>query len=307
MVNQRYQIFMAAVLATAVVVFPSSVYAQDGRLSLAERVARMEQQLQGQQGGATLEQLNRINELQTEVQELRGVVEQQQFEIENLKKRARDQFVDLDSRVSRMGGAAGAGSAQSAAEAAEAGQPPYATEPQEGFQDVAPVVDPYAPPKGAPIETRDRRPPSNAIEVAPVPPPPGGVAGVGEKAEYDAARALLDAGQYASAARAFAEFVRKNPNGELTANALYWLGESYYVTQNFQVALDTFRDLIARFPDSNKVADAMLKVGYCHFELQQFDDAEIALNEVISRYPDTTVARLAQGRLRALQTDRGSR
>ena len=51
----------------------------------------------------------------------------------------------------------------------------------------------------------------------------------------------------------------------------------------------------------------MLKVGYCHFELQQFDDAEIALNEVISRYPDTTVARLAQGRLRALQTDRGAR
>ncbi len=307
MVNQRYQNFVAAVLATAVVVFPSALAAQDGRLSLAERVARMEQQLQGQQGGATLEQLNRINELQTEVQELRGVVEQQQFEIENLKKRARDQFVDLDTRVSRMGGAAGADAAQSAAEAAEAGQPPYATEPQEGFQDVAPAVDPYAPPRGASTELRDRRPPSDAIEVAPVPPPPSGVAGAGEKADYDAARALLDAGQYASAARAFAEFVRKNPNGELTANALYWLGESYYVTQNFQVALDTFRDLIARFPESNKVADAMLKVGYCHFELQQFDDAEIALNEVISRYPDTTVARLAQGRLRALQTDRGSR
>ena len=57
----------------------------------------------------------------------------------------------------------------------------------------------------------------------PVVPPPlaGGVVGAGEKAEYDAARAQLDAGQYASAARAFAEFVRKHPEGELTSNALY--------------------------------------------------------------------------------------
>jgi len=300
MIHQRMAKCIAAALLVAVVVFPGAVSGQDGRLSLAERVARMEQQLQGQQGGATLEQLNRINELQTEVQELRGVVEQQQFEIENLKKRARDQYVDLDTRVSRIGGGAGP------AAAAEAAQPPYATEPQQGFQDVAPASDPYAQPKVSVPEALDRRPPSDAIEVAPV-APGGGVAGAGEKAEYDAARAQLDAGQYASAARAFAEFVRKHPNGELTANALYWLGESYYVTQNFQIALDTFRDLIARFPDSNKVADAMLKVGYCHFELQQFDDAEIALNEVISRYPDTTVARLAQGRLRALQTDRGAR
>ena len=291
----------AAALMAALVVFPMAASAQEGRLSLAERVARMEQQLQGQQGGATLEQLNRISELQTEVRELRGLVEQQQFEIENLKKRGRDQYVDLDSRVSRMGGNSGAASA-----AAESGSPPYATEPQQGFQDVPRPVDPSAPPIETRPAPRNERPPSEAIDLAP-PVAAGGVAGAGEKAEYDAARAQLDAGQYASASRSFAEFVRKHPNGELTANALYWLGESYYVTQNFQIALDTFRDLVGRFPDSNKVADGMLKIGYCHFELQQFDDAEVALNEVISRFPDTTVARLAQGRLRALQTERGAR
>ncbi len=305
MIQQRSVNVYLAFLVAAVVAFSGAVAAQDGRLSLAERVARMEQQLQGQQGGATLEQLNRISELQTEVRELRGLVEQQQFEIENLKKRARDQYVELDSRVGRMGGNAGAG----AAAAAEPSAPAYSTstEPQPGgFQDVPAAADPYAPTDRERPAPRDQRPPSDAIDLAPA-PASGGVAGAGEKAEYDAARAQLDAGQYASAARAFAEFVRKHPDGELTANALYWLGESYYVTQNFQIALDTFRDLGTRFPDSNKVADAMLKIGYCLFELQQFDDAEVALNEVISRYPDTTVARLAQGRLRALQTDRGAR
>ncbi len=240
--------------------------------------------------------------MQTEVRELRGVVEQQQFEIENLKKRARDQLA-IDSRLGRIGADPGSAAAAAAA-AGDEGAPPYSTDSRQGFQDVEPAGDGY----GARSAPRDRRPPSDAIDVVPVPaPPPGGVASTGEKAEYDAARALLDAGQYASAARSFAEFVRVHPDGELTANAMYWLGESYYVTQNFQISLDTFRDLVARFPDSNKVADAMLKIGYCHFELQQFDDAEVALNEVISRYPETTVARLAQGRLRALRTERGAR
>src|SRR5690606_37807098 len=80
-------------------------HAQSSRLSLAERVARLEQeQAQGNSSEQTLELLNRINQLQTEVQSLRGLVEQQGFEIESLKKRARDQYLDLDSRIGRLEG-----------------------------------------------------------------------------------------------------------------------------------------------------------------------------------------------------------
>lgn len=296
MIQQHTRIFAMVFVMSAVALVPLSALAQDGRLSLAERVARMEQQLQGQQGGATLEQINRISDLQNEVRDLRGMAEQQQFEIENLKKKARDQYVDLDSRVSRMRRDDPAAASEDNSDTLDS--------PQQGFQDVAPDRgdDAFAEAPTA----RDRRPASDAIELAPS-TPGGGMPDATEKSEYDAARAQLDAGQYASAARSFAEFVRVHPDSDLTANALYWLGESYYVTQNFQTALDTFRDLVARYPDSNKVADAMLKIGYCHFELQQFDDAEVALNEVIQMYPDTTVARLAQGRLRALRTDRGAR
>ena len=49
--------------------------------------------------------------------------------------------------------------------------------------------------------------------------------------------------------------------------------------------------------------DALLKVGYCHYELHNWDLAESTLNRVIQRYPDSTVARLAQGRLRALRLE----
>ena len=95
---------MAAALVAATS-FSGSVDAQSGRLSLAERVARLEAQNQGQGSGqSTVDLLNRIDDLQSEVQSLRGLVEQQAFEIEELKKRGRDQYVDLDSRISRLEG-----------------------------------------------------------------------------------------------------------------------------------------------------------------------------------------------------------
>ena len=70
---------------------------------------RIEQQAQG--GQSTVELLNRITELQREVRALRGLVETQGFKIEELEKRARDQYLDLDARIARIegGGQAGTG------------------------------------------------------------------------------------------------------------------------------------------------------------------------------------------------------
>jgi tol-pal system protein YbgF len=124
-----------------------------------------------------------------------------------------------------------------------------------------------------------------------------------EQASYDTAFAALREGRYAESARRFSSFLEQFPNGDLADNATYWLGESYYVTQNYRIALDTFKSLLDRFPQSAKAADAQLKLGYCHYELREWNEAEAALNEVVRRYPDTTVARLAQGRLRALRLE----
>ena len=118
-----------------------------------------------------------------------------------------------------------------------------------------------------------------------------------------AAFAALREGRYAESARRFSSFLEQFPNGGLADNATYWLGESYYVTQNYRIALDTFKSLLDRFPQSAKAADALLKLGYCHYELREWNEAEATLNLVVQRYPDTTVARLAQGRLRALRLE----
>jgi tol-pal system protein YbgF len=268
-----------------------------GRLSLSERVQRVEAQLQSQNSGQSVELLNRLNELQAEVQTLRGLVEQQAFEIESLKKAQRDRYVDLDSRLARLEG--GAPQAMTPAplssdEPVTLQSPPPATPPQPGQLAMEePAVT--APPADPALTTPSDEPPPPA---APTVPP-----AMDEKAAYDEAFATLREGRYAESARRFTAFLQQYPDGEYGDNARYWLGESYYVTQNYKIALDTFNSLLKRSPQSSKAPDALLKIGFCHYELRDWASAEASLNEVVTRYPDTTVARLAQGRLRALKLE----
>ena len=90
------RILRSAVAAVALMATASSfALAQGGRLSLAERVERLERQQQGsaadtQQQASSVDLLNRITQLQTEVQVLRGMIEEQDFKLNELERRNRD-------------------------------------------------------------------------------------------------------------------------------------------------------------------------------------------------------------------------
>ena len=280
----------------------TTAHAQSSRLSLADRVARLEQQSQGG-GQNTVDLLNRITELQTEVQGLRGQIEQQNFKLQELEKRNRDQYIDLDARLARLE----SGQSGSAAPLMDA----EAIPPSPGITDSVDLGSTQpAPVPGQPMfeEPELQAPIDPSIETAPATAIEPGVIEstanpVDERALYESAFDSLKEGRYAEAARRFQGFLDQYPSGEYSPNAQYWLGESYYVTQNYQIALESFQRLLSQFPSSNKAPDALLKVGYCHYELKQWPQAESTLNQVVQQYPDTTVARLAQGRLRALRLE----
>jgi len=294
--------FTAAALVAAAV-FP--LHAQ-GRLSLAERVERLESaQAQPDAPDQNLQLLNQINDLQAELQSLRGLIEQQGFEIESLKKRGRDQYVDLDSRIVRLeGGGAALAPNESAPTQTEDGFEPLPADPATG-QSPAVLESP-----GVVMEAPEVRPSvdgggetSSLGDVDPAVIEQEEADPAGERPLYDSAFDALKEGRYAESAKRFQTFLASYPSGSYAPNAWYWLGESYYVTQNYPIALESFRELLTSFPDSAKAPDALLKVGYCQYELRQWDEAEATLNQVIERYPDSTVSRLAQGRLRALRLE----
>jgi tol-pal system protein YbgF len=289
--NSTLLVLTLTAAMAAVSVAPA--HAQGSRLSLAERVQRLESQAQGG-GQNTMDLLNRITELQAENGVLRGLVEQQNFEIEELKNRQRDQYIDIDSRLSRLEGG---------------GLSAPASPEQLSEEPIAPPADDY----DRPMEPPELREPLDsgvlsqtlegevaAGEAEPALP-------VGDPREerlaYESAFEALKDGRYAESARRFQSFLDLYPSGEYAPNALYWLGESYYVTQNYAVAQEQFQRLLEAHPRSSKAPDALLKLGYTHYELRQWPQAEQVLNDVVRRYPDTTVSRLAQGRLRALMLE----
>ena len=125
----------------------------------------------------------------------------------------------------------------------------------------------------------------------------------GEQAAYDAALAAVRADQYADSAQRFAAFLQQYPDSALAPNAYYWMGESYYVTQNYALALQAFKVVVTRYPDSPKTPGALLKLGYSQDGLKQREAAEATLRDVIKRYPNSDAAEQAQSRLRAMSMD----
>jgi tol-pal system protein YbgF len=229
-----------------------------------------------------------VQELQDEVRMLRGQLEEQDRELENLKRRQRDQYLDLDQRLSDMRNA----------QPVVGACPAVTTRPAQQGPTVSPRAD--VPQVRAPMESQSEvvgiGQPAAQSQATPA-------SAAAEKAAYDQAFQALKELRYADAAEDFQSFLDQYPNSEYADNAQYWLGESYYVTRNYDIALTAFQSLLDNYPESPKSPDALLKIGYTHYELEQWDSARAALTQVQENYPDTTLSRLAENRLRSMRME----
>ncbi len=301
-------------LLIPLLVLAGSVQAE--RLSLAERVARLEQS--GGSNPALVDALLRLDQLQEEVQMLRGLVEEQQHLIQQMRQQQKDQYLDLDRRLQQLAG-------QSVGRVPGASTMPM---PVAAVPATRPVTSSMLQGQaGQPASTASVRPAAGTAPVsvaAPavresLPPPAETVALGGtetapaqalpdpeqERQAYEDAFRDLKEGHYADAAKKFETFVQRWPASDYADNAQYWLGESYYVTRNYRIALDAFQQLVQRYPDSSKLPDALLKIGYTYFELKDWAQARKTLQQVSERYPGTTVAKLAEKRLKMLALKQG--
>jgi tol-pal system protein YbgF len=233
--------------------------------SQEQRLARLERLLNSR---IPVELLDRLERLQQEVQQLRGELELQGHALSQLRERQRELYLDLDRRLQDT----------------DPGEALTAAESRAGTHTAG--------------EFASKREPT---VVAPAPAPAGaGADPLSEQSAYEEAFNLLKAGQYQQATETFDKFLEKYPNGKYADNAQYWLGEAFYVTRQFERALQEFNNLLSQHADSPKATHAELKVGYIHDELGQTEEARRVLKAVVARYPNTTVARLAEERLRKM-------
>lgn len=259
-----------------------------------------------------------LQQMREEVRELRGMVEAQAQEIENLKRRQRDQYLDLDRRVGQLRGgsteatmpqSSGSGADEVAQNGSGGDSAGHFNRPEVRRPEAAPTQQ-QAPEQAARVAPPEvREPIAEQPEVVTLANPGSGDARQlsepteAEQQAYDQAFRALRETRYADAAEGFDAFLRDHPQSSYAPNALYWLGEVYYVTRDFETALAQFERLQGTYPDSSKKPDALLKIGFSHYELGNWDRARAALEQVIADFPGTNYSRLAENRLRTMRLE----
>jgi tol-pal system protein YbgF len=151
-------------------------------------------------------------------------------------------------------------------------------------------------------------PPSESAPPAQQPPAGGGgggVAGIDPKSLYDAAYNDYLKGNFDLSMREFQEYLTNFPNTDLSDNAAYWIGESYYRQRRFRQAIEQFDIVLTRYPKGDKVPSALLKKGYAYLELNERAQGVVQLQHVIRQYPTSDEANLARQRLREIGVDAG--
>jgi tol-pal system protein YbgF len=258
---------------------------------LEARLEKVERRLDNQ---SMVEMLTRLDQLQQEMQNVVGQMELLNHEMENIKKRQKDLYVDIDRRITQVEQKAakaqpGAsptmiGSATAGAGTGAAGSPsgsmasgsPSAGSPATGAM----------PAGGAPMTTTGLVSPQTKQL---------------QREAYDRAFNLLKDGRYELAIASFKAYLETYPDADYADNAQYWLGEANYAQRRYDVALQEFNKVLDNYPKSSKRADAMLKMGFSYQELGKKEDAEAVLSNIVTMFPDTTAARLAKQRIQDIK------
>ena len=254
---------------------PSSTNTQ--KLTTEERLSRLERILNSQ---GLVDMLMRMDNLQSEIQKLRGDLELQSHQLDEIKQRQRDLYVDIDRRLLRL----------------ERNEP-ASTGGGTGTS-TATTVSPAA----TPLPQSSASQPSATGTASAHSTTPADSAG--EQEAYQKAFDTLRQLRYDQAVTAFQNFIAKYPKGRYAHIAQYWIGEADYAQRKFKQAIVDYQKLIDDYPTSPKLAEAMLKIGYSQYELKNNKAAETILNQLIKSYPGTTEAGQAQNLLQKIRLNR---
>ncbi len=124
-------------------------------------------------------------------------------------------------------------------------------------------------------------PPKSRAPVAPISLP-----GTTPREKYDFATGLLQQGNYDMAEAALKTFVIQYPGDALAGNAQYWLGETFYVRNDFRSAAVAFAEGYQKYPQNQKAPDNLLKLAMSLGQQGQTQNACVALRQLKKRFPD---------------------
>jgi tol-pal system protein YbgF len=116
----------------------------------------------------------------------------------------------------------------------------------------------------------------------------------GASAQYDQAMNLMSRAQYSEAAAGFRAYADANPGDtDLAPQAIYWVANISFIRQDYASAARTFAEVIKKYPKSPRAADAMLKLAQSFLSLDQKSEGCTTLGLIKSKYPDASPQTIA--------------
>lgn len=211
---------------------------------------------------STAHLLNIIDQLRQEMMEVRGLLEEHAFRIEQIQQENRDRYLDLDERISRLNDLAG--------KAAESNL----------VTNSKPLI------ANASVDSTEKKKDQSIVRA--------------EEAAYQSAFNFIREKRFAEARKALLEHLKTYPDGHYVGNARYWLGEVDMAQGRYNDAKESFQIILDDFPKSSKVPDASYKLGRVYDLLGNQKKARELLESVIQKYPDSAAARLSDTYLRTM-------
>lgn len=226
----------------------------------------------------------RFTQLQEELRQIRGQLEQAQYEARAATQALEKYRGDTDYRLQAL---------------------EQKTQALEAAQAAAPAAPEAEPSTGETLVPAENAEPASYQKESSAKPAATGKDFPNSNAHYSYAFKLLNEKNYVGSAASFDKFVKKYPSDPLTGNAYYWLGESYYARGDYTRAAEGFRKGFETNPDGQKAPDNLLKLAMSLDKVKRTKEACIVLKQVQGKYGDSsprTAAKAAE-QTTAMQCD----
>ena len=240
--------------------------------------------------------LEQNQQLRAELQALRGIVEEQGFELRKLQRDALNRYTSNDERLTALEGGASASSGLPT-------QAPLSPSISNSQRDVSSSVsstnnavttresvDDFIGERSSlnNLQTSNRR---GSLQPAVL----------SEQQLYQMAYDSVINSDFERSIAEFDQYMSVYPSGRFVTNAHYWKGQAYLYLERYSEAKESYEIILNRYEDSAKLADAMYGLGLAYQGLGNVTQARQLLNEIKRRFPNTGVANLADTKL--LQLD----
>ena len=104
--------------------------------------------------------------------------------------------------------------------------------------------------------------------------------------QFDIAMAYLKQRSYEDSEKSFTSFLAANPKSKLASDAIYFLGETYYLRGRQREAAEQYLKISTHYADSPRAPEALLRLGQSLSALGAKEQACATSNEIGRKYPN---------------------